>query len=73
MAGKKKKGKIKILKIQYRARKERGRVIVLFFMQKLRNIESTISTAEFSALFILGSYKASNGKPNPMHAMRIAA
>ena len=38
-------------------------------MESLRNIESTISTAEFSALFILGSYKASNGKPNPMYVM----
>ncbi|CUP44048.1 Uncharacterised protein [[Eubacterium] contortum] len=35
MAGKKKKGKIKILKIQYRARKERGRVIVLFLMRRI--------------------------------------
>ncbi|MRM91360.1 Rha family transcriptional regulator [Faecalicatena contorta] len=38
-------------------------------MESIRNIESTISTAEFSALFILGSYKASNGKPNPMYVM----
>ena len=37
--------------------------------ESIRNIESTISTAEFSALFILGSYKASNGKPNPMYVM----
>ena len=29
-------------------------------MESIRNIESNISTAEFSALFFLDSYKASN-------------
>lgn len=38
-------------------------------MESIRNIESTISTAEFSALFYLDSYKASNGKTNPMYLM----
>ena len=38
-------------------------------MESIRNIESTISTAEFSALFYLDSYKASNGKMNPMYLM----
>ena len=36
-------------------------------MESIRNIESNISTAEFSALFFLDSYKASNGKLNPMY------
>lgn len=35
----------------------------------IRNIEGDISTAEFSALFHLASYKASNGKSNPMYLM----
>lgn len=38
-------------------------------MESIRNIESTINTAEFSALFYLDSYKASNGKMNPMYLM----
>lgn len=38
-------------------------------MESIRNIESNISTAEFSALFFLDSYKASNGKLNPMYLM----
>lgn len=38
-------------------------------LEDIRKIESTISTAEFSALFNLSSYKASNGKTNPMYAM----
>lgn len=38
-------------------------------MESIRNIESIISTAEFSALFYLDSYKASNGKMNPMYLM----
>ena len=38
-------------------------------MESIRNIEFTISTAEFSALFYLDSYKASNGKTNPMYLM----
>lgn len=35
----------------------------------IRNIQSEISTAEFSALFYEGEYKASNGKKNPMYYM----
>ena len=38
-------------------------------MEDIRRIEDTISTAEFSALFNLNSYKASNGKNNPMYYM----
>lgn len=38
-------------------------------MESIRNIESDISTAEFSALFSLSTYKASNGKNNPMYLM----
>lgn len=38
-------------------------------MESIRNIESNISTAEFSALFFLDSYKASNGKLNPLYLM----
>lgn len=38
-------------------------------MESIRNIETNISRAEFSALFYLGSYKASNGKINPMYLM----
>ena len=38
-------------------------------MESIRGIERTISTAEFSALFHLDSYKASNGKKNPMYLM----
>lgn len=38
-------------------------------MESIRNIESIISTAEFSTLFYLDSYKASNGKMNPMYLM----
>ena len=36
-------------------------------MESIRNIESSISTTEFSVLFNLTSYKASNGKSNPMY------
>ncbi len=35
----------------------------------IRNIQSEISTAEFSALFFEDEYKASNGKKNPMYYM----
>lgn len=35
----------------------------------IRAIEESISSAEFSALFYLDSYKASNGKTNPMYLM----
>lgn len=38
-------------------------------MESIRTIESSISTAEFSALFSLSSYKATNGKSNPMYYM----
>ena len=38
-------------------------------MESIRNIERAISTAEFSALFYLDSYKALNGKMNPMYFM----
>jgi Rha family phage regulatory protein len=38
-------------------------------MEDIRKIEGTISTAEFSALFFLSSYRASNGKTNPMYIM----
>lgn len=38
-------------------------------MESIRNIGNSISTAEFSALFHLDSYKASNGKNNPMYLM----
>ena len=33
----------------------------------IRNIQSDISSAEFSALFYEGTYTASNGKKNPMY------
>ena len=35
----------------------------------IRNIQSEISTAEFSVLFFEDEYKASNGKKNPMYYM----
>lgn len=38
-------------------------------MESIRNIGNSISTVEFSALFHLDSYKASNGKSNPMYLM----
>jgi Rha family phage regulatory protein len=38
-------------------------------MESIRTIGSNISTAEFSALFNLTSYRASNGKTNPMYVM----
>jgi len=38
-------------------------------MESIRALEASISTAEFSALFNLASYKASNGKNNPMYFM----
>lgn len=39
-------------------------------MESIRHIEATISTAEFSAIFYLDSYKASNGKTNPMYLIK---
>lgn len=38
-------------------------------MESIRNIGTTISIAEFSALFYIDEYKASNGKKNPMYVM----
>lgn len=38
-------------------------------MESIRVIEATISTAEFSALFNITSYIATNGKSNPMYFM----
>lgn len=38
-------------------------------MESIRVLEASISTAEFSALFNLATYKASNGKSNPMYFM----
>lgn len=38
-------------------------------MESIRNIQTTISTMEFSMLFNLTSYKAANGKSNPMYQM----
>ena len=38
-------------------------------MESIRGIQTTISTAEFSALFLLDSYIAANGKKNPMYIM----
>lgn len=38
-------------------------------MESIRTIEANISTTEFSMLFNLASYKASNGKSNPMYYM----
>ncbi|MFV0344313.1 MAG: Rha family transcriptional regulator [Anaerocolumna sp.] len=38
-------------------------------MEDIRRIGDVISTAEFSALFNLEDYKASNGKTNPMYYM----
>ena len=38
-------------------------------MESIRNIGNCISTAEFSALFHLDSYQASNGKSNPRYLM----
>lgn len=38
-------------------------------MDSVRSIESNLSTAEFSALFIKSNYMASNGKKNPMYLM----
>jgi Rha family phage regulatory protein len=38
-------------------------------MESIRTIESNVSTMEFSMLFNLASYKASNGKSNPMYYM----
>ena len=38
-------------------------------LEDIRKIETTISTAEFSALFYKSKYKASNGKTNPMFLM----
>ena len=38
-------------------------------LEDIRKIESTISTAEFSALFYEDTYKAGNGKKNPMYLM----
>ena len=38
-------------------------------MEDIREIQSRISTPEFSGLFYEGEYKASNGKKNPMYYM----
>lgn len=38
-------------------------------LESIRVIQDTLSTAEFSALFYEASYKASNGKSNPMYYM----
>jgi phage regulatory protein, rha family len=38
-------------------------------MEDIREIQSKISTPEFSGLFYEGEYKASNGKKNPMYYM----
>lgn len=38
-------------------------------IEDIRKISETISTPEFSGLFIEGTYKASNGKSNPMYYM----
>lgn len=38
-------------------------------MESVRAIEASLGTAEFSALFSLSSYKATNGKTNPMYFM----
>lgn len=38
-------------------------------LESIRGIESVLSTAEFSALFFSATYKASNGKSNPMYYM----
>lgn len=39
-------------------------------LESIRNLEVQMSTAEFSALFILSTYKASNGKINPEVLMK---
>ena len=38
-------------------------------LETIKGIKNNISTAEFSALFYLSNYKASNGKTNPMYLM----
>lgn len=38
-------------------------------LESIREIEGNLSTAEISALFYESSYKASNGKTNPMYYM----
>lgn len=38
-------------------------------LESIRGIQDTLSTAEFSALFYESTYKASNGKSNPMYYM----
>ena len=38
-------------------------------LESIRGIRDAMSTAEFSALFKETSYKASNGKNNPMYEM----
>ena len=38
-------------------------------LESIRGINEAVSTAEFSALFYDGTYKASNGKNNPMYYM----
>jgi Rha family phage regulatory protein len=38
-------------------------------LESIRSIQGQISTAEFSALFILSSYKAANGKNNPEYLL----
>lgn len=38
-------------------------------LESIRSIQGQISTAEFSALFILSSYKAANGKNKPEYLL----
>lgn len=38
-------------------------------LRDIENFKKEIGTADFSALFILSSYKASNGKMNPEYLM----
>lgn len=38
-------------------------------LESIRGMKDSMSTAEFSALFYESSYKASNGKTNPMYEM----
>lgn len=38
-------------------------------LESIRNIQASLSTAEFSALFKESTYKAVNGKSNPMYEM----
>ena len=38
-------------------------------LESIRGLQSSMSTADFSALFFETAYKASNGKSNPMYEM----